>query len=97
VKKGDTMEKTVRVCAVDNEAESEILCSILGEQGIPYTLRTMEDRAYDGLYVSHGPWAWIEAPSDRAESIARILKDIRATRVHDEAAERPRSKKRESR
>jgi hypothetical protein len=74
------MEKSIRVCTLENEAESEIVCSILKEQDIPHTLIKTEDSAYDGLYASQGPWAAINAPAPYADSIVQILKDVRESR-----------------
>jgi hypothetical protein len=71
------MDKTVRVCSVENEAEGNHLCSILDEQSIPYVLKKMEDRAYDGLYTSQGPWGFIESTNEYVDSIVQILKDLR--------------------
>jgi hypothetical protein len=74
------MEKTVRVCTIENQAESDIVCSILREKDVPYTLIRMEDSAYDGLYVSQGPWGFIEAPLPYVDGILQIVKDVRETR-----------------
>jgi len=74
------LEKTVRVCTLENQAESEIVCAILDEQGIPYTLRKTDDAAYDGLYLAQGPWGIIEAPITYVDSIVQILSDVRESR-----------------
>jgi hypothetical protein len=79
------LEKTVRACTIANEAEADIVCSILEEQDIPYTLKRMEDAAYDGLYVSQGPWGFIETPLAYADSIAQIIKDVRESQTDGES------------
>ena len=40
----------------------------------------MEDGAYDGLYTSQGPWAFIESTIEYADSINQILGDLRESR-----------------
>ena len=79
------MEKTVRACTLEDESEAEIVCSILKEQDIPYILKRMEDSAYDGLYVSQGPWGFIEAPVGYVDSIVQILKDVKESRTDGES------------
>jgi hypothetical protein len=71
----------VRACTLENEAEAEIVCSILEEQDISYTLKKMEDAAYDGLYVSQGPWGFIETPVAYVDSVVQILKDVRESKT----------------
>lgn len=79
------MDEIIRVCAIENEAESQIVCSILNEQSIPYTLKKSEDAAYDGIYAAHSPWGFIEAPLPYADSITQILKDVRESRTKKRA------------
>jgi hypothetical protein len=71
--------RSARICDVDNQAEADLLCSVLDERHIPYALKTIEDRAYDGLYTSQGPWGFIEAPMEYGETINQVLSDLRAS------------------
>jgi len=80
------VEETVRVCAIENEAESEIVCSILKEQGIPFALRKSEDSAYDGIFAAHAPWAIIEAPLPYVDSINQVLRDVRQSHAAKQQA-----------
>ena len=67
------MNKTVRVCELENESEASLICSVLDEKRIPYVLKTMRDSAYDGLYVSQGPWGFLETPTEYLESVGQIV------------------------
>jgi hypothetical protein len=71
------MDKTVRVCQVENETEANLICSVLDKDKIPYTLKMMGDSAYDGLYVMQGPWGFLEGPASYADRISQVVKDLR--------------------
>ena len=73
------MDETVRVCQIRDETEGAWICSVLDEKCILYTLKTMEDAAYDGLYVAQGPWGFIEASEEYVEAINQIVNDCRGS------------------
>ena len=51
---------------VQNRFEAELLSAALERSGVDFILRTFEDTAYDGLFVSQEGWGvlWV-APEDR--------------------------------
>jgi hypothetical protein len=57
---------------VQNRFEAELITAALEHSGIDFFLRTFEDTAYDGLFVTQEGWGavWV-APEDR-----RIAEDI---------------------
>jgi hypothetical protein len=70
-------EKTVRVCELRNEAEAQLVCSILEEQSIPYALKRMADAAYDGIYQTQVGWGYIESLKPYADSVLQVVEDLR--------------------
>lgn len=79
----------MRVCQISNEAEAKLVCAILDEEKVPYTLIRMEDMAFDGLYASQTEWGHIEAPSDYADSILQIVSDVRSAHPEDTLSQGP--------
>ena len=67
----------IRVCPIENEAEASLVCSLLDKRKIPYTLLRTHDTAFDGLYEIQMDWGYIEAPEEYAQSINRIVQDLK--------------------
>jgi hypothetical protein len=84
------VNKAQKICEISDVAEASVVCAALDEHGIPYTLRNMETRAYDGLFSSQGPWGFIEAPIEYADSIMQIVRDLRSSQQNnrDSSSER---------
>jgi hypothetical protein len=74
------MDKSIRVCAVHNQAESILICRLLEEDGIPFVLRKTEDVAYDGILIPQKGWGFIEAPETQARRILEIVNAVREGR-----------------
>ncbi len=66
----------VKLKAVDNRFQADVWEQALGAEGIDYRLRTFQDTAYDGLYVSqkgYGVFYVEEADKARAEALIEAL------------------------
>jgi len=62
----------------ENEAEANVIKSVLEEHGIHAEIRSFHDTAYDGLFQSQYGWGLIrvsEADFDEAQRIVKEWKD----------------------
>jgi len=66
-------EEFVPVRVVENAFEADRIRATLDEQGIPVLVRTFEDTAYDGIYVSQKGWGYVEVPESEKERAERIV------------------------
>ncbi|MCB2191562.1 MAG: deoxyribose-phosphate aldolase [Deltaproteobacteria bacterium] len=66
----------VKLKPVDNRFQADVWEQALSAEGIEYRLRTFQDTAYDGLYVSqkgYGVFYVEEADKERAEALVQAL------------------------
>ena len=68
----------IKVAALENGIEEQIIAVILKEQQIPYRIRSFHDTAYDGLFQVQKGWGEIYAPADCKADIIHIIEEIRA-------------------
>ncbi len=64
----------IKLCVADNRFEADVLAGALGDAGIEYVLRSYQDTAYDGLFVSQKGFGAIyveQADQQKAEAIIR--------------------------
>jgi hypothetical protein len=73
---------------VQNRFEGELLAAALERGGVDFFLRTFEDTAYDGLFVTQEGWGviWV-APEDRqlAEEIIQTFDVAYAPGIEEES------------
>jgi hypothetical protein len=67
----------VKIAVLDSDVESQIVCSILDDQGIPYFARSYHDTAYDGLFQVQKGWGEVCAPAEHKDEILEIINDLR--------------------
>jgi type III secretory pathway lipoprotein EscJ len=68
----------------DNEAEANVIKSILKEHGIPAEIKSFHDTAYDGLFQSQYGWGLIrvsEADFPEAQIIIQEWKNASPTEL----------------
>ena len=68
----------IRISALENAIEGQLVDSILSDQEIPHQIRSFHDTAYDGLYQFQKGWGEIWAPEKYRTSILDILEKIRS-------------------
>ena len=73
------MEAYEKVAVLENDIEAQLLNSILRERGIPHSMRSYHDTAYDGLFQTQKGWGHVSAPLSFHEEIKEILFDLRET------------------
>jgi hypothetical protein len=71
------MDEFRKIAILENMVESQVLDSMLNEQGIPHVMRTYHDSAYDGLFQSSRGWGHVEAPERHRAEIMAILEELR--------------------
>ena len=73
---------------VQNRFEGELLAAALERSGVDFFLRTFEDTAYDGLFVTQEGWGavWV-APEDRqiAEDILQKFDEAYSQEYEEES------------
>ena len=69
--------KAGQVTGEFDEAEAQLLESILKERDIPHLIRSYHDTAYDGIFQAHMGWGHVEAPRSRREEVLALLEEIR--------------------
>lgn len=67
----------VKIAVLDSDVESQIVCSILDERGIPHFARSYHDTAYDGLFQVQKGWGEVCAPQEHKDEILEIINDLR--------------------
>lgn len=63
----------------ENEAEANVIKSVLAEHGIYAEIKSFHDTAYDGLFQTQKGWGVVSAPSAFHQEILEILSDLRET------------------
>jgi hypothetical protein len=69
--------KMASATPVSGRVEALQIQSILEQEGIPVFVRTFEETAYDGLFVSQKGWGEIWVAEDRLEEARRIVEELR--------------------
>ncbi|MEW6263739.1 MAG: DUF2007 domain-containing protein [Thermodesulfobacteriota bacterium] len=69
----------ITLTTIENRFEADLITAALTEEGIEFVLRTFEDRAYDGLFVTQkGFGRLLVHESDQAAAQA-IVDAVRAS------------------
>jgi len=72
------MKAFVKIAALENTFEAQLITSILDERQIPHRIRSFHDTAYDGLFQVQKGWGEIFAPSELKKDILEILEMVRS-------------------
>jgi hypothetical protein len=67
----------------ENEAEANVIKSILEENGIHAEIRSFRDTAYDGLFQSQYGWGVIRVAEADAEEAKKIIQEWRDASPED--------------
>ena len=67
----------IRIVAIDNPIEAQVVGDALSREGIPHELKSFHDTAYDGLFQAQMGWGEVRAPAALRERILDIMTDIR--------------------
>jgi hypothetical protein len=71
------MEEYIKVAAIENGIEAQLLGSILTERDIPHRMRSYYDTALDGLFQAQKGWGFVSAPESFKDEIREIISDLR--------------------
>jgi hypothetical protein len=72
------MDKFLKIAALENISEAQLIESILNEQEIPHRIRSFHDTAYDGLFQVQKGWGEITAPAEFKAEILELIEIIRS-------------------
>jgi len=67
----------IRLTTLENRFEADLITQALAEEGVVFVVRTYEDSAYDGLYVTQKGFGVVlveEEDEDRAKVIVEELR-----------------------
>ena len=71
------MEDYQKAAILENDFEAQLVTSVLSERGIPHSLRSYHDTAFDGLFQTQKGWGVVSSPKEHHEEIKEILADLR--------------------
>lgn len=69
-------EDFVTVKVAENAFEADRFRTALEQEGIPVMVRTFQDTAYDGIYVSQKGWGHVEVPESQFSKAEKIVDDL---------------------
>lgn len=69
-------EEFVTVMVAESAFEADRLRNALEQEQIPVLVRTFQDTAYDGIYVSQKGWGYVEVPASKKARAEEIVKDF---------------------
>jgi len=69
--------KMAPACPVSGPVEALQIRGILEQESIPVFIRTYEETAYDGLFVSQKGWGEIWVAEDRLDEAAGIIEELK--------------------
>ena len=81
IAKGHSTLKTLM--KPENEAEANVIKSILEEQGIYAEIKSFHDTAYDGLFQSQYGWGLIRVAEQDLAEAQRIIEEWRNAAPED--------------
>lgn len=70
------MDRFEKIAVLENEAQAQLLDSVLTERAIPHGIISYHDSAYDGLFQRAFGWGPIDAATRYRKEILEILKDL---------------------
>ena len=75
----------IKIAALENAIEAQLLSSVLTQYEIPHRLRSYHDTAYDGLFQLQKGWGEIYGPHDVRQQVLDALVELRsqAVDIHD--------------
>lgn len=74
------MNEYIKIAALDNEVEAELLEATLKERSIPYVIRSYHDTVYDGIFQMVEGWGYVASFEEYRDEVTQILSDIRSDR-----------------
>jgi hypothetical protein len=69
-------EEFVPVKVAENAFEADRVKEALEQEGIPVLVRTFQDTAYDGIYVSQKGWGYVEVPESEKARAEQIVMEV---------------------
>ena len=76
--------KFIKIAALENVIEAQMISSMLDQWKIPHRLRSYHDTAYDGLFQFQKGWGDLYAPRSHKQEILKALENIRSIRGDSE-------------
>ncbi|MBU2552056.1 MAG: DUF2007 domain-containing protein [Proteobacteria bacterium] len=69
----------IRLTTIENRFEADLISDALTREGIGFLIRSYQDTAYDGLYVTQKGFAALMVEEQDADRARAIVRDIRAS------------------
>ncbi len=68
----------IRAAIIENRFEADLIQSALDEEGLDFIIRTFQDTAYDGLYVTQKGYAYLLVNEADEKRVKAIVEEIRS-------------------
>ena len=75
---GAKMDDYIKIAALENTIEAQLIGSILSEKNMPHRIRSFHDTAYDGLFQFQKGWGELYAPLKFKGEILEIIEIVRS-------------------
>lgn len=69
----------IRLTTLENRFEADLISGALAEEGICFVIKTYEDTAYDGLFVTQKGYAALLVDHEDQARAEAIVEEIRAS------------------
>ncbi len=69
----------VKVAALENEFEAEVIKDALEKEQIPTIIRSFKDTAYDGIYILQKGWGNVLVPEEYKDKAKQIVSAVKNT------------------
>jgi len=70
-------EVFVKIKALDDQFEADVIKDILEKDGIPVIVRSFHDSSFDGIYESQKGWGVVMVPNEFRKIANTLIKDIK--------------------
>lgn len=74
----------IRVATLENRFETDLITGTLEEEGISFVVKTFEDSAYDGLFVTQQGYALLLVDEKDQDRVAAIVDDLRKAAAEED-------------
>jgi len=80
--------KFIKVAALENVIEAQMISSMLDQWNIPHRLRSYHDTAYDGLFQFQKGWGELYAPQSYQPEILAVVEVVRSNNRQQEGSDK---------
>ena len=72
-----------RIATLENRFEADLVTATLEAEGIEYFIKTFEDSAYDGIFVTQKGYALLLVNEEDQDRARAVVEDVRTSASDD--------------